>query len=68
MARKTLTQRDFDKLIAIAGSMKLALQATGVTSITVETHQGEDEGKIEMMSLEKIDDFLDEVFEIEVRE
>lgn len=68
MRRKTLTQRDFDKLISIAGSMKSTLQATGITSIVVETHQGEDEGKIETMCLESIDDFLDDIFEIEVRE
>lgn len=68
MVRKTLKQRDFDKLIAITSSMKLTLQATGITFVTVETFHGEDEGKIETMSLEKIDEFLDEIFEIEVRE
>lgn len=63
---RDLTQKEYDKLIAVASSMRLALKFQNVHSIMIDICHGEDAGKIEMMSLEEIDKFLDEIFEHEV--
>ena len=61
-----ISQKDFDRLIAISSSMNIALKSMGVKTIVVETCHGEDEGKIETLSLNEIDDFIESVFESEV--
>jgi len=63
---RDLTQKEYDKLIAVASSMKLALKFQKVHSIMIDICHGEDAGKIEMMTLDEIDKFLDTVFEYEV--
>jgi len=64
---RDLTQEKFDKLIAIASSMHMTISyATSIFKIQVETCHGVNAGNLEMISLEEIDEFLEEVFECEV--
>lgn len=63
---RELTQKEYDKLIAISSSMRFALVHHKVRSVMIDICHGEDAGKIEMMTLEEIDKFLDGVFEYDV--
>lgn len=59
-------QENYDKLIAIASSMSLVLRLKDTHSIQVNTCHGINEGKQEIMTMDKIEEFLDSMFEHEV--
>lgn len=61
-----LNQEKYDKLIAIASAMCFTILNRDIEDVVVETHHGKNAGKIECMSTDEIEEFLDTMFEYEI--
>ena len=57
----------FDKLVAIAGTLNSILgSTTNIKKVGVEIYKDGDVDRLEMMSLEDINSYLDGIFEMDI--
>ena len=61
-------QEKFDKLVCIASTLNSVLKAsTNTKRVGVEIYKDGDIDRVEMMSLDEIENYIDSIFEMDIR-